>query len=316
MSLRIALFGQAPLAVDVLNGLVAAGHEVVAVYAPADRGRPDALATRAEELELRLYRRHFFRKKSGEPIDSALQDYLKLDVELNVLASMTSFLPAQITDAPVHKSVCFHPSLLPRYRGGNALQWQIIEGEPQTGVSVFVPDEGVDTGPIVVQKGGETIGPVETTGSLFFDKLYPLGVAAMLEAVAAIDDETAEPRTQDESRATFQGLVDEKSAGIDLSRPAAEVDRRVRGCDPRPGGWLRYRGEPIRLYDAQLRPTTAASEGSEPGTVLDIADGAMDLVLSGGVLRIGRVRADSGKETAQAFSERVGLQPGSALTSA
>ncbi len=316
MSLRIALFGQAPLAVAVLDGLVAAGHDLVAVHAPPDRGRPDALATRAEELGLPLLRRQYFRKKSGAPIEAALASYLELGAELNVLASMTSFLPAQITDAPLHKSLCFHPSLLPRFRGGNALQWQIIAGEPLTGVSIFVPDEGVDTGPVVVQKGGQTIGPLETTGSLFFDKLCPLGVEAMLEAVAQIDAGTARPWPQDESRATFQGLVDEKDAGIDLSRPAEEIDRKVRGCDPQPGAWLRLRDEPVRLYDARLAPATQPSSRVEPGTVLGFADGAMDLALARGVLRIGRVRADSGKEVAQEFAERVQLQPGSALRSA
>ncbi len=306
MTLRIALFGQAPLAVDCLDRLLEAGHDVVGVFAPPDAGRPDPLAARADERGLALFRRRYFRRKNGEPIPAALDTYRGLDAELNVLASMTSFLPREITDAPPHRSLCFHPSLLPRFRGGNAMQWQIIEGEPETGVTIFVPDDGVDTGAIVVQKGGVKIERSDSTGSLFFVKLCPLGVEAIVEAVAAIDSGTAEPRAQDESRATFQGLVDDAVAAIDLAAPAEVIDRLVRGCDPQPGAFVRFGGEPLRLYDARLE----SGSGAPAGTVESIDDGGLVLALEGGRLRVGRVRGDAGKEPAQAFAERAGLTPG------
>jgi len=309
--MKIALFGQAPLAVDVLDQLIEAGHEIAAVYAPPDTGRPDALALRAEEHGVALFRRRYFRRKGGDAIPAALEDYRGLGVDLNVLASMTSFLPREITDAPPQRSICYHPSLLPRFRGGNALQWQIIEGERETGVSVFVPDEGVDTGPIVVQKGGEKIEPTDTAGSLFFKKLYPLGVQAVVEAVEAIASGKADARVQDEANASLQGLVDDDVARIDLDRPAPELDRLVRGCDPQPGAWLARDGQTLRLYDAHL----VAESDAAPGTIVDIGDADLGLALRGGVLRIGRVRADQGKEAAAGFAARVGLQPGDRLGS-
>lgn len=311
MSLRIALFGQAPLAVDCLDRLHAAGHEIVAVYAPPDTGRPDALATRAEELGLALFRRRYFQKKSGEPIPAALESYRGLGAELNVLASMTSFLPRAIRDAPDNKSICFHPSLLPRFRGGNAMQWQIIEGEPETGVSIFVPDEGVDTGPIVVQKGGAAIEPTDTTGTLFFAKLYPLGVEAIVEAVGLIDTGNAKPAAQDESCATHQGLVDDAVAAVDLARPAVEIDRLVRGCDPQPGAHVSVQGKRLRLYDVRLE----SGQTQKPGTVVALDEDGMGLQLAGGVLRVGRVRADAGKEAAQTFAERSGVRVGDRVAS-
>lgn len=312
MSLRIALFGQAPLAVDCLDRLLELGHEVAAVYAPPDSGRADPLAARATELGIELFRRRYFQRKTGEPIPAALESYRALGVELNVLASLTSFLPPEITDAPVHKSLCFHPSLLPRFRGGNALQWQIIQGEAESGVSVFVPDDAVDTGPIVVQKGGVSIDPHDTTGTLFFQKLYPLGVDAIIEAVQQIDAGTASARAQDEAQATFQGLVDSAVAGISFGQPADEVDRLARGCDPQPGAFVRLKGSPIRLHDTKLE----AGESAIPGRVLAIDDEGICIGLKGGRLRVGRVRAEGGKEPAQAFAHRVGLRVGDDLESA
>lgn len=306
MALRLALFGQAPIANDCIDRLIADGHEIAAVYAPEDGGRPDALAAHARELGLRVVQRRYFQKKSGDPIPAALEDYETLNVDLNVLASFTSFLPAAITDAPKHKSVCFHPSILPRFRGGNAMQWQIIEGEPEVGVSIFVPDRGVDTGPLVVQKGGITIDSTDTTGTLFFNKLAQLGVDAIVEAVNLIDRGEAVLQTQDESTATHQGLVGEADAAVDLTRPVDEIDRLIRGCDPQPGAWIRHEGKPVRLYDAMRVDEKSGTPGEVLGTT---EDGAMILAVGEGALRIGRVRQDSGKETAQAFLEKNGAGP-------
>ncbi len=307
--MRIALFGQAPLAVDVLDRLLADGHDIVAVYAPPDTGRPDALAERAEATGVRLLRRRYFQKKTGEPIPAAIDEYRELNAELNVLASMTSFLPGDITDAPPNRSVCFHPSLLPRYRGGNAMQWQIILGERESGVTVFVPDEGVDTGPIVVQRGGITIDASDTTGTLFFKKLYPLGVDALVDAVTLVASGDGQLTVQDESLATHQGLVDDAAAAVRLGSGLHEVSRLVRGCDPQPGAYVRLRGERVRLYDASVRE----GEG-ESGTIVSLDEQGIGIALGGGILQCGRVRADAGKERAEAWATRAGVAVGDAVT--
>ncbi len=311
MALRIALFGQADFGCACLNRVIEDGHKPVGVFAPPEGPRSDALADRAEALRLPLVRRRFYQRKRGGAIPAALESYRRLDADLNVLASFTAFLPPEITHAPPHGSICFHPSLLPRFRGGNALQWQIILGEAETGVSIFVPDEGVDTGPIVVQKGGVRITAEDTATALFFKKLSPLGVEAIAEAVNRIDRGQASTQAQDETAATFQGLVRESDAAIDLARPAQEIDRLVRGCDPQPGAYLRWNAEQLRLYDVRLEP---ASSG-EIGRVCAIDEGGLTVELAGGRLRVGRVRADAGKEPARAFAARRGLEVGAALKS-
>lgn len=311
MSLRLALFGQADFGKACLEQLIERGHEIAAVFTPAPAARPDALASAAEALGLPLIQRRYFQRQDGSPVPSALESYARLDADLNVLASFTAFLPAAILNAPRHRSLCFHPSLLPRFRGGAALQWQIILEERECGVTIFSPDRGVDTGPIVLARGGVEIGTEETAGSLFFKKLSPLGVETLVEAVDGIDTGSLVPRPQDESQASFHGLVDDSVARVNLGLPAPEIDRLTRGCDPQPGAFVRHRGEPLRLYDTHLEPASPA----KPGTVTSIEDTGLCIALDGGSLRVGRIRADRGKEPARQLALRAGLQVGDCLES-
>ena len=312
MARRIALFGQAAFGKDVLDRLLSDGHSIVGVYTPPQGRRPDPLAEAAAAHGLSVFRHEFFRRRVGgggfEPIPRILDEYRKLGAQLNVLAYVTAILPPEIVDAPPDRSLCFHPSLLPKYRGGAALAWQIMAGETESGVTVFQPDEGVDTGPIVVQKAGVSIEPGDTSASLYFDKLYPLGVDALVEAVAAIDAGTAEYAPQDESQASFQGLVGDAEARIDWGRTAVELDRHIRGCDPQPGAWALRGEETVRLYDG--RYLDRAPNG-EPGTLVRFDDGAMILTAAGGRLRIGRVKLGDGRKVVAAES---GLKPGEHLT--
>jgi len=309
MPLRIAIFGQAPFGRDVATGLADAGHEIVGVHVPPDRGsRPDALAAEAEERGWPLFRYRAYRRRQGGPIRKRVDEYLELGAELNVLPFTTVILPPEIVDAPARGSLCFHPSVLPAYRGGAAIPWQIILGEEETGVTVFRPDEGVDTGPIVVQRRGLPILPTDTAASLYFDRIYPAGLEAMLEAVRRVDDGSATFTAQPEEGASFQGLVDDAVARVDWSRPVDEVDRLLRGCDPQPGGWaLGPDGETVRLYGAQREKDAA---DAEPGTILAAQEGRLRIAAGGGVVSVGKIRrGDGGKGPAA----EAGLEPGARL---
>ena len=302
MPLRIALFGQAPFGRDTLVRLLEAGHEVVGVYAPPEGRRPDPMAAEAEQRGLPLFRHKRFRQK-GRAIPELVEEHAKLGADLNLLAFVTVILPPEVVDAPRHGSLCFHPSLLPRFRGGNALAWQILLGEAEAGVTVFRPDAGVDTGPVVVQKGGVAIAPTDTSASLYFDKLYPLGLDAIDEAVAAVASGAAEYRVQDESQATHQGLVDDEVARLDWSQDAATLDRWVRGCDPQPGAWALRGEQQVRCHDGSRvdGPADAA-----PGTVVASDEGAVLVAARGGLLRIGRARVGDGAKQPAAEVLRVG----------
>lgn len=296
-TLKLAIFGQAPFGKDVTEGLVAAGHEIVGVYAPPEGARPDPLAALAEERGWPLLRHERFRSK-GVAIPELVDEYLALGADLNVMPFTTVILPPEIVDAPAHGSLCFHPSKLPAYRGGSAIAWQIILGATETAATVFRPDEGVDTGPIVVQKAGIAIEPTDNAVSLYFDKLYPAGVDAMLEAVAAVADGSAEFTPQVEEGASHEPLLALKHARIDWSQPAEVVDRLVRGCDPNPGAWAELGGEPVHLFGALL---AAEDSGANAGEVLGFdADGRLRIALRGGTLSVAKLRVGDAKKVAAA----------------
>jgi methionyl-tRNA formyltransferase len=307
MGLRIAIFGQAPFGRDVAVRLADAGHDVVYTHVPPDRaGRVDPLAAEATERGWPLVRHKAFRRK-GEPIAERVEEFRAAGAELNVMPFTTVILPPEIVEAPRLGSLCFHPSLLPAYRGGNALAWQIILGARETGVTVFRPDAGVDTGPIVIQRGGVEIGPTDTSASLYFDRLYPLGVDAMAEAVARVADGTATATPQTGSGASFQGLVDDEVARIDWSRPGEELDRLVRGCDPQPGAWAEHGGQPVRLYGCVLE---RAAHGAPAGTVLGLGGdpARMRIAADGGaVLCVEKLKVGDGKKVP---AVEAGIDPG------
>jgi methionyl-tRNA formyltransferase len=292
MALRIALFGQAAFGKEVLERLVEAGHQIVGVYAPPEGARPDPLAEEASRRGLPLYRYKRMRR-SGRAIPELVEEHAGLGADLNVLAYVTMILPPEVVDAPRHGSLCFHPSLLPRFRGGAAIPWQIILGEKVSGVTVFRPDEGVDTGPIVVQKGAVEIGPSDTAATLYYQHLYPLGVEALCEAVALVDRGEARLRPQDESQATFQGLVNDEVARIDWSRSGQELSCLIRGCDPQPGAFALREGEKLRLFDA-----VRLEEGADvpPGTIVAIEEGRAIISARSGRISVGRVRLGDGKK--------------------
>ncbi len=295
MGHRIAYFGQAPFGRDVLVRLLEAGHDVVGVYAPPPGARPDPLAQEAEKRGLRLLRPKTLRRQ-GAAIPESVADHAALGDDLNVLAFVTIIHPPEIVAAPRHGSLCFHPSLLPKYRGGNALAWQIMLGESETGVTVFRPDAGVDTGPIVVQKGGVAIEPHHTAASLYFEKLYALGVEAMVEAVDLVASGRARPVPQDESRASFQGLVTDEVARLDFAKSAVELDRWIRGCDPNPGAHAQWRGQTVRLFGGRLASREEC--GAAPGTVLAVAKDALRIAARGGILEVAKLKVGAGGKVA------------------
>jgi methionyl-tRNA formyltransferase len=308
MGLRIAIFGQAQFGCDVSERLADAGHEVVGVYAPPEGSRPDPLAALANQRGWRLFRYERFRRKGGA-IPKRVDEYRSLGAELNLMPFTTVILPEEIVEHPTHGSLCFHPSLLPAYRGGAALAWQIILGEKESGVSVFRADGGVDTGPIAVQRRGVAISSTDTTASLYFDKLYPLGIEAMVEAVGRVAEGTATFTAQREDGASFQGLVTDEVARIDWSRSAEEIDRLIRGCTPGPGAIAESAGEIVRLFGSRLLDENCDVPA---GTVLGSDSGELVVAAGHSRIAVSKIRRSNGGKITAADA---GIAPGVRLGS-
>lgn len=306
--MRIVLFGQAAFGQRVLAGLRDSGHDIAAVYAPPPRGdRADPLSAEAEAAGVPLYTPASYKTPEVEA------QVVAAEADVGVLAFVTKIIPQAVIDAPKHGSICFHPSLLPKYRGGNALAWQLINGETKGGFTVFWTDPGIDTGPILLQKEIE-ISPDDTGGSLYFDKIFEPGVAGMVEAVDQIAAGTAPRIVQDETQATYDPLCKDEHACIRWDQPAQKVYDLIRGCDPQPGAHARVGDEQVRFYGARL---VASAGDARPGTVLRLdEDGLAIAVGSGaeaGTITVGRLRVGKDKLAAAEAGARLGLAAGAVL---
>jgi len=280
MSLRIVLFGQAAFGEKTLER-IAREHQVLAVYCPPDAapGKIDPLKAKALELNIPVH------QPKSMKSDDVFRELDELETDLGLLAFVTVIIPERIIRLPKLGTLCFHPSLLPRYRGGSAINWQIIRGETRGGLTVFWTDAGIDTGPILLQKE-VSIGPDDTVGSLYYEKIFPLGLEAMEEAVRLVAEGRAPRIPQDESTASYDPLCRDAEVAVDWSRPGREVYNLVRGADPQPGAWAVRGSERVRFYDCRLRP---APRG-EPGRVLKIGPEGAEVALLDGVLSVGRLR--------------------------
>jgi len=291
--MRIALIGQAAFGADVLKGLLEHGHQVAGVFCPPDRGtKLDPLKEAALAAGLPVFQPGHLRD------EEAYTAMLGLNADLGVLAFVTDIIPPKVFNAPKLGSICYHPSLLPKYRGSSAINWAVINGEAITGLTIFWVDQGIDTGDILLQETVE-IGPNETTGEVYFNKLYPKGVAAMVEAVDKIAQGPTARIPQDHAKGTYDPPCDEKVAGIDWNKSGHQLFNFIRGCDPQPGATATFRGEKVKFYNASflMEPNT-----SEPGTILEVTDKGVKIAVAGGNLLIKRFRTkELGKVKAPDF---------------
>ena len=298
--MRIALIGQAAFGEAVFRALRDAGEDVVAVSSVTGAPeRPDPLWAAAASAGVPLFATGQLKKP--EMLDA----YAATRPDLGVMAFVTHILPQRVLDLPARGTVQYHPSLLPKHRGINAMHWAIRGGEETTGLTVFWVDAGIDTGPILLQKQVE-IGPDDTVGSLYFDRLFTPGVEALVEAVRLVRDGRAPRIPQDESQATYEPPADDANSGIDWALPAQQVYNLIRGSNPTPGAHARLRGGQVRIFDARL---TAGAPGATPGTVLAVADGGIDIALAGGTLHVQRVQPAAGrKQPAGEWAAAAGLR--------
>jgi len=309
--MRIVVHGQQAFGKAVLEALLKRGENVVAVYvAPEKEGqKADPLKEAALAAKLPIYQPASYK-------DPKVWDEFKaLKPDLQVMAFVTLFVPAEFLNIPTHGSIQYHPSLLPAYRGASAINWPIIKGEKETGLSIFWPDNGLDTGDVLVQKK-TPISHTDTLGTVYFDRLFPMGVEAMLESVDLVKAGKAPRIKQDHSKATYEGKCGSDNARIDWGKPWEQIDRLIRGCNPAPGAWAMLDGKKLQVFDAQPMPARDPKGiGGKLGEVVAVDSDSFTVVCADGRFKVTRVKpADGPKVGAGEFASSMKLAVGTRLS--
>jgi methionyl-tRNA formyltransferase len=308
--MRIVVHGQQAFGKAVLDALLKRGENVIGVYvAPEKPGqKADPLKEAALAANLPVYQPASYRNPE------VWEQFRAMKPDLQVMAFVTLFVPEDFLNIPTHGSIQYHPSLLPKGRGASAINWPIIQGEAETGLSIFWPDNGLDTGAVLLQKK-TPISPEDTLGSVYFDRLFPMGVEAMMESVDLVKGGKAPRIKQDEKLATYEGRCGTENAKIDWGKPWRQIHNLIRGCNPAPGAWTTLDGKTLQIFEAKPLPAKDPKGiGGKLGEVLDVGSEGFSVVCADGRIRVTRVKpADAGKISAGDFAKAANLAAGTRL---
>ncbi len=308
--MRLVVHGQQVFGKAVLEALLKRADDVVAVYvAPEKPGqKDDPLKVAALAAGLPVFQPASYRTPE------VWDEFRALKPDLQVMAFVTLFVPEEFLNIPTHGSIQYHPSLLPAYRGASAINWPIILGEQETGLSIFWPDNGLDTGDILLQKK-TPISATDTLGSVYFDRLFPMGVDALLESVDLVKAGRAPRIKQEERLATYQGRCTAENARIDWGKSWRQIDPLIRGCSPAPGAWTTIDGKTLQIFEARPMPASDPKGiAGKLGEIVEAGDAGFTVVCADGRIKVLRVRpADGGKMTAGEFVKSAGVAAGSRL---
>jgi len=288
--MRIIVNGQQAFGKASLEAVLDRGEdEVVAVYCAPDKpGRSvDPIKEYALEKGLEVV-------QPPNYTDADVLDKLRsFKADLCVMAYMIIFVPREARDIPTHGSICFHPSLLPRHRGPSSINWPIIAGATRSGLTIFWPNDGLDEGEILLQREID-IAPDDTLGSVYFNKIFPLGIAAVLDAIDLVRSGNPPRIVQDETLATYESWCRKADAEIDWSKPVDDVYNLIRGTNPQPGAWTTLGDGEIQIFDVEK----ASGSSKKPGEVTAVGENTITVSAMDGLIMIKRVRVKGGQKVA------------------
>lgn len=302
--MRIAIIGQQDFGKAVLEAFLARGDQIAGVFCKPEKPgeKPDALRAAAEAAGLKVFQLPSLKSPEAE---QAMRD---LDVDIGIMAYVLQFAPQSFVNIPKHGTIQFHPSLLPKYRGPSSINWPIARGDSQTGLTIFRPTDGLDEGPVILQKTC-AIGPDDTLGDVYFNKLFPLGVAAMLEAADLVVANEHQETVQDEGLASYEGWFKTEESKINWANHVDQVYNLIRACNPAPGAWCELGGVKVALYDCRKHPVrTFGAVRGKPGDVVEITDTSLFINAQGGQIEVLKLRPDGGKKMEAAeYARSAGL---------
>ena len=302
--MRIAFIGHNEFGKATLDAFLARGDTIAGVFcAPEKPGaKPDPVRLAAEAHGLPLFQLKSLRS------EMAVQAMRELDADIGVMAYVLQFASQDFVNTPRHGTIQYHPSLLPLHRGPSSINWPIALGARQTGLTIFRPTDGLDEGPVILQRTVD-IGPDDTLGDIYFKQLFPLGVQALLEASTLVLSGAHTEQPQDEARASYEGWVQAEESRIHWGNHVDQIYTLIRACNPAPGAWTLIGGEKVFLYDCRKRPISRHGQiRGKPGEITAISDDAIVFDAHGGEIEVRRVRPEGGAKTnAGEFAKARGL---------
>ena len=295
--MKIAIIGQQDFGKAVLEAFLARGDQVAGVFcAPEKAGaRPDVLKVAAQEKGVQVFQFASLKSRRGEEARSRSSA-----PSIGIMAYVLQFAPQDFVTIPKHGTIQYHPSLLPKYRGPSSINWPLIRGEAKTGLTIFRPNDGLDEGPVILQK--ETpVSPDDTLGTVYFERLFPMGVAAMLEAADLVVAGKHRETAQDESQASYEGWCREAEARINWHNHVDYVYNLIRGCNPAPGAWTVLNGQKLQIFDARKHPVrTFGAVKGKIGEVVEVGDASFQVTAQGGRIEVMRAKLGDSKKVAAA----------------
>lgn len=304
--MKIVLIGQQDFGKSVLEAFLKRGDDVVGVFcAPEKEGaKADPMRVLAQEKGLRTFQ--FPSLKSPE----ATTAMRELNADIGVMAFVLQFAPQEFVNIPKHGTIQYHPSLLPKYRGPSSINWPISQGETETGLTIFRPTDGLDEGAVILQKK-TPISENDTLGTVYFDRLFPMGVDAMLEAADLVVAGKHTETIQDESAASYEGWFRANEAKINWHNNVNQIHNLIRACDPAPGAWTTLAGKKVQLFGSKkhLVRTFGAVKG-KPGEVTAVGE-TMFITAQGGQIEVTKLKHEEGKKVSPAeFAAAYGVSAG------
>ena len=280
--MKIVFMGTPDFSVNALENIVKAGHDVVGVITQPDKpkgrgGKMQYTPVKEKALELGLDVYQPQRVKETEFIEKLKE----MNPDSIVVIAFGQILPKAILDMPKYGCINVHASLLPKYRGAAPIQWSVIDGEKETGVTTMYMNEGLDTGDII-DKVVVPIDKKETGGSLF-DKLAIEGGKLILKTLIELENGTAVRTPQDDSKSNYAGMINKQLGKIDFNKSANEIERLIRGLNPWPSAYTKMDGKTLKIWDADVDDS---ENDSAPGTITEVGKDFIRVATGKGSLKI------------------------------
>ena len=289
--MKVIYMGTPDFAVHALKSIVEAGHEVVACFTQPDKAKgrskalqPTPVKKQALEYGIPVY----------QPVK--LRDQENVDIirsfapDVIVVAAYGQILPESILNIPEYGCVNIHASLLPKYRGAAPIEWAIIDGEQETGVTTMYMAKGLDTGDMIEREVVQIT--VDDTGESLTDKLAECGAKLILSTLKKLEDGTAVRTVQDDSLSCYASMLTKNMGDIDFTQPAEKIERLVRGLQPWPCAFTKINGKGVKIYGANV---VDKPEGVQPGSVINVTKKSFAIACGEGAIQITRLQTEGKK---------------------